>query len=66
MSSSIATEKDYNTRYVSPSVQIHPQRFMDEYEYGWDLKEHYSILVSREDKYGINEVLPEESRAESA
>lgn len=49
-----------NGRYIRPSVQVHPQRFIDGYEYGfgWDLSKHFNILVSGEDRYGVNKIVP--------
>lgn len=47
-----------NARYIPPSVKIHPQRLIDHYsyEYGYDLKKHYSVLVSGRDNYGLNRI----------
>jgi len=48
-----------NGRYIRPSVAIHPQRLIDnyDYEYGWDLKKHFCILVSGKDDHKINQVV---------
>lgn len=48
-----------NGRYIRPSVKIHPQRLLDnyQYEYGWDLKKHYCVLVSGRNDYDFNRVL---------
>lgn len=48
-----------NGRYIRPSVKIHPQRLIDnyQYEFGWDLKKHFCILVSGSNDYKFNRVL---------
>lgn len=47
-------------RYVRPSVTVHPQRLTDNYidHFGMDLRKHFCILVSGNDDYKINKVLP--------
>ncbi|NEP47471.1 MAG: hypothetical protein F6K65_00905 [Moorea sp. SIO3C2] len=48
-----------NGRYIRPSVKVHPQRLIDDYryEYGFDLKKHFCILVSGKDDSGLNQVV---------
>lgn len=57
-----------NARYLPPSVKIYPHRLHGDYidGTGHNLKKHYSLLVSGEDKFGYNVVRKWQPKHEKA